>query len=1128
MLLQQKVSLHERQDSGRFRERSPVRLSRGEAAELKAPMFSSLNNLYSQETELDSAWIDVEIAGSKFLVMIDSGAQVNALTEKTFSDLLAQRSELFNVSFSPVASLKSYASTKPLTVVASFEATLEIASQGHRVASATEEFFVVEDARKNLLSKSTSVRHGVLILGKAAREHQLRSNIDSCERSEEFPAFKMPPVEIRTRTDVKPTQVRYTMIPLHWRNEVNRQLAEMEKRGIIEEVTDMNKITWVSSMLVVPKSNGKLRIVVDLRGPNKAIIRDVFLMPTIETVLNNLSGCTTFSTIDLTDAFHHVKLHHNSKHLTTFWSGEKYFRFNRLAFGLSCAPDVFQRALQETVLRGCERQLNYMDDILVAADKPEVHDLALKRVLGNLSHHNVEINTEKSKFGQEKVTFLGYDLSSAGLSLTADRLKALRDLREPKSAAELRSFLGMLTFVERFIANRADKTVNLRKIANSGKFEWNAEAREEFINIRDNEFSSIKNLAFFDQDKDTTLYVDASPFGLGAVLTQAARNHENSPNPESQRCIISCASRALTPVERRYPQQHREALAVVWGVERFSFYLLGISFTVLTDNRANEVIFNNEITARNKRESSRQQAWALRLQHYSFKMGRVRGIDNIADLLSRSPSQTGEDPAGTEYDIHELIVEENPILIKELIAESVNDQLNNDMIKGIRDGVWPQSTSSFKGSHGELSLWKGAVMFNRRFYVPWSLRHKTLQISHKGHTGATSMKRTLRSFVWWPGMTSDVDTFHAKCRGCLLTTRAKAVPKLSPREITNKPMECVHIDFLKLTGIAELLVVTDSFSRYLWTVEMKKTTTKATNDALMSVFAQWGLPGQIQSDNGPQFISKEFSDFWRDKGVQTKTTIPYASHTNGLVERMNRGIIHAVAAELAISGTWRGSLRDHIRGYNTRPHSSTEFSPFQLLQGRRYHDYFPICNEWNGELESPPPIAEVKRNDARAKRRQKKEYDERMKARDSNIKEGDWVVMTNHRRATKMESRFSKTRYKVQRIVGAKVVVKSENGTDYVRWMGHLRHDTEIRDAFPEAAVSSQVAERFRREARKTRQLETSVEFPPPIAQNSQPETIEVPAVEQTTRVSKSHNLRDRRLLSRPARYLNTLFNFID
>lgn len=1077
------------------------------------------------------------IGGATVQMIIDSGAAVNAISNDVFNKLMNSDAILFNMDFNPVRELRAYASEASLEIVVRFQAKLSISFEGvpaDEVAPVlVEEFYVIKNAVRCLLSKDTSRRHNVLAMGeevrklKRGRKIELKSTRNYKEIFEikstefkEFEAFDMEPVRLKLRKDVVPTQIRYTNIPFHMRDEATAQITELVKLGIIEEVEDYSKVTWISSMLAVIKPNGKIRIVVDFRGLNKAIIKEPCGMPTLEEIISKLANCEVFSTIDLTNAFYHVKLHEESRHVTTFWTGEKYYQFTRLAFGLSSAPDIFQRAMQDVVLKGCTSVLNYSDDILVYTETAHQHETQLEEVMSSLSRHNVKLNTEKCKFMRESVTFLGFTFSRNGISITEDKLNAFINLREPESVSEVKSYLGMLTFLERFIIDRASKTSHLRKIANSGMFLWTPEAQAEFNAIKETELKRIANLDFFNKDWRTELFVDASPSGLGAILAQF--------DTEKNLHVICCASKALTPTEQRYPQQHREALAIVWGIERFKFYLLGSRFTVRTDNRANEFIFGTDAYAQGKRAISRSQLFALRLQSYNFKVKRVAGKDNAADALSRliSHSQADKDfECGDSETIFAISSDLLPITLEDIEKSSLTDELFTDIQHGLSLDSWANKAKGLRGLREKLRIWGGILYLNERFYVPESLRVRVLEVSHIGHISATTMKQLLRAHAWWPGMTVDADSFHADCRGCSLTSRCVAIPSLSPRALPRRPLEIVHLDFLKLTGICELLVVTEAYSRYLWVVEMKSTSTKATNKALMSIFDCWGKPQMLQSDNGPQFISKEFKDFWKRECVETRTTIPYASHTNGLVERHNGPIIHAIRVALVEEQPWKTALANYVKSYNTRPHSTTLFSPFHLLQGRKYHDYLPIFDSWDGTYELPPARSTVKANHDRAKARQKLYYDQRNKTRDAGIKEGDWVVMKNMNRVNKMEPLFLVPRFRVMRIHNSKAIIRSANGKDFIRWIGHLKLDVGTHTTVPDDPIDPEaISDLLNSRLNISDETDEAAEVFQPTTDGNKTDNDETPVDVDNTPVSKTFNLRNRKLINIPARYLDCMF----
>lgn len=195
----------------------------------------------------------------------------------------------------------------------------------------------------------------------------------------------------------------FTNIPIAFKSETERRLNDFLSSGIVERVTSDMDRSFCSSMLVVPKGKDDIRLVVDLRGPNKCIVRTPFRMPTLEAILSNLNGAEWFSTIDLTSAFFHVVLHEGSRHLTNFFAGNTTYRFKRLPFGLCNAPDIFQEILQTTVLAGCEGQCNYLDDILVYGKTKAEHDENLAAVLKRLHENNVCINKDKCIIGKQSV-----------------------------------------------------------------------------------------------------------------------------------------------------------------------------------------------------------------------------------------------------------------------------------------------------------------------------------------------------------------------------------------------------------------------------------------------------------------------------------------------------------------------------------------------------------------------------------------------------------------------------------------------------------------------------------------------------------------------------------------------------
>lgn len=581
--------------------------------------IAEINRVKSRIPDEKTAYVPAYVAGVKVLFFIDSGAQVNTVTQESFNEILREESakrKLLELSYESDKPLRAYATDGSIEVVATFSAELFVTKD--RPAT-IEKFYVVNETRA-LLGFNTATRYSLLTIGLEVPVGGIMDPDWQCEFSvhslhadkiSEFPKFNVPPVKLSYDSSMPPSRNVYTHIPAAFKELARKKLAELQDSGIIEKVTmDMDR-SFCSSLLAIPKGKSDIRLVVDLRGPNKCIHRTPFKMPTFESILLELHGAKYFSTIDLTSAYFHIVLDEQSRHLTNFFAGEALYRCCRLPFGLTNAPDIFQEVMQTIILAGCEGTVNYQDDVLVFGATKEEHDKNLQEVMKRFEDHNVKINHEKCAFGKEEVKFLGFMVSNKGWQVEDEKIGAIKSSRKPESQAEVKSFLGLITFIDRFIPLRADKTRYLRELANAPIFYWNQDLEDEFNYLKSNAWNCIKTLGYFCRDDETELFVDASPYGLGAVLIQYDR--------DSKPRIIACASKALTPAEKKYPHTQKEALAMVWGVERFSLYLLSLNFTIRTDAESNEFIFGGQHRI-GKRAVSRAEAWALRLQPYNFKV----------------------------------------------------------------------------------------------------------------------------------------------------------------------------------------------------------------------------------------------------------------------------------------------------------------------------------------------------------------------------------------------------------------------------------------------------------------------------------------------------------------------------
>lgn len=418
-----------------------------------------------------------------------------------------------------------------------------------------------------------------------------------------FPKIKGIKLKVAIDPEVTPIAQHARRPPVALLGQIEDKLKQLEAADIIEKVQGYSD--WLFPLVIIIKDNGDLRLCVDMRQANRAIKREFHLMPTIDDMLPRLTKAKYFSRLDIKDAFHQVELSESSRSITTFISHCGTYRYKRLMFGMSCAPEMYQKIVEQ-MLAGCRNCICYIDDIIVFGSDEEEHDRCLKQVLDVLKDRGVLLNLDKCLFKVTELDFLGHRISSHGILPAESKVHALRSFREPKDAEELRSFLGLATYVGKFIPDLGTISAPLRELTQrSVPFKWR-DVHSRAFNTLKTMIADVNQLRFFDNSLRTRVVADASPVALGAVLVQYERDYGDC-NPR----IICFASKSLSSTEQRYCQTEKEALALVWAVERFATYLIGRRFELETDHKPLETIFGPA-----SRPCPRIERWVLRLQSF--------------------------------------------------------------------------------------------------------------------------------------------------------------------------------------------------------------------------------------------------------------------------------------------------------------------------------------------------------------------------------------------------------------------------------------------------------------------------------------------------------------------------------
>ena len=746
--------------------------------------------------------------------------------------------------------------------------------------------------------------------------------------------------------DARPIKQRPYRVSNSHRVEIDRHISNMLDQNIIQ----VSASPWSSPVVLVKKKDGTTRFCVDYRKLNAVTRKDSYPLPRIDDALDSLSGSRFFSTLDLQSGYHQVAMHPNSKDKTAFISHSGLYEFNVLSFGLTNAPPNFQR-LMNKVLHGLDWKicLIYIDDIIIFSSTFQEHLHRLALVFSRLREANLKLKPSKCKFASHSVDFLGFVVSSDGISPNPDKIEAVRSFPVPTSVKELRSFLGLSNYYRRFVEGFSKIASPLNRLTRKDAvFSWSPECQSAFQTLKDR-LCYPPILSYPDFSHPFHLFTDASQTAVGYVLGQFLDGKEH---------VIAYGGRELSHAETHYSTTEREALAVVDGIKRYQPYLSGKKFYVHTDHGSLSWLMSV------KDPTGRLARWALRLQQYDFDIIHRPGVANgNADALSRRRySSTVSSPPLTSIDFPVAVLGDScppPNILYDLQRK---DPDLAAIIAYLESSELPESDSKARAlllsidsfyldSNGILChLWSPGKCRVKslctQVVIPSSLRYELLVALHDdptaGHLGPDKTYEKVRLRYYWTGMYKDIEHWCHSCIDCAMkkTPRNKSKAPLLPIPIEGA-FDRLAVDILGPFPVSDngnryIAVFSDYYTR--WPEAFALPSTEAPRIAQLlvdEILSRHGAPRTLLSDRGPNFLSSIVKEVCKLMNTRKANTTAYHPQTDGLVERFNGTLAEGLS--MYVSGNqkdWDRHLPLVLFAYRVSPHASTRESPFYLLYGR--------------------------------------------------------------------------------------------------------------------------------------------------------------------------------------------------
>ena len=712
--------------------------------------------------------------------------------------------------------------------------------------------------------------------------------------------------------------------PIHIKDDIKKELDEMISLGVIEPVTEPTD--WVSSVAYSQKSNGRWRVCLDPKDLNQAVKRSHHHTPTLEEITHKFKGSTVFSKLDARHGYWSVVLDEESSYITTFNSPFGRFRFKRLPFGLCVSQDVFQQKM-DFILEKCPGTIGIADDVATYGSTEAEHDANLHNLMMVARQHGLVFNLDKCKIKEPRITFFGMVYDAEGAHPDPEKVEAIKAIPEPQGAQELKSFLGIATYMAPFIPNLSTMSEPLRNLLKKDSvFQWSSSHSAAFESIKQSICQEV-TLAFFDPEKETVVQVDASLRGLGSALIQEGK-------------VIAFASRALTDTEKRYANIEREMLAVVVACEKFHSYLFGKKFTVESDHKPLEMIHLKNLTA----APPRLQRMLLRLQGYDLIIKYKPGTEMLlADPLSRLNPLPSEDT----LDLHRKVclVQFSDTKLDSLKQDTSADPELSALREIIHAG-WPGKRQQvpvhlrkYWAYRDELSIENGLILKGERVIIPESQRSDIIERIHQAHQGVDKCRLRAKSCVFWPNISKDIESRVQKCEICQERQNSQAHETLEPHEVPTRPWQVLGTDLFFWNG-DEYLLICDYYSKFpiIRKIPSGPATGKTVVSLTKCVLSEQGVPEVIISDNGPQYDCRSYREFSKEWGFQHTTSSPRYPQSNGFIERQ----VETVKLTLDKAEKSGEDLPMSMLTLRSTPIDSQLPSPAELLYQRKLKSNLPV------------------------------------------------------------------------------------------------------------------------------------------------------------------------------------------
>lgn len=790
------------------------------------------------------------------------------------------------------------------------------------------------------------------------KNYYLSSTFNTCDH-QPLPMMEGPPLRLMVNEDAAPVAHHTPVpVPIHWQTDVKAGLDQDVRLGVIEPVPVGEPVTWCHRMVICAKKNGQPRRTVDLQALNAHATRETHHTQSPFHQARAVPPNKKKTVFDCWNGYHSVPLHPDDRHLTTFITPWGRYRYKTAPQGYIASGDGYSRRFDEIVSE-VPNKTKCIDDTLLWSDDLESSFFQAVDWLDLCGRNGITLNPEKFQFGQDTVSFAGFEITRDSVRPCKKFLDAIQNFPTPQNIHDIRSWFGLVNQVSYTFASSKSLNPFRHLLKPNTPFVWTNQLNNVFQESKLFIISEIESgITIFDKEKPTCLATDWSKSEIGFWLLQkhccCISTKPFCCNTGWKTTLVG--SRFTSKAESHYAPIEGEALAVADALDKARYFVLGCKeLTVAVDHKPLLKVFGDR--SLNDISNPRLRNLKEKSLRYKFGMMHVPGAKHkVPDALSRNPVGA-EDPQTLHLpdDVDDEILTMAMSTAESLQAVTWNrvklaTNSDVDMVslsRFIEDGFpptkrdLPQPLQDFFQYKDDLYTVDGVILYKSRIVIPFSLRKDVLQILHSAHQSTGPMIARTMSSVFWPGITLDVNAYRGNCYDC--NRNAPSQPHAPPYPVLTPeyPFQCICADFFHHEG-SHYLVAVDRYSNWP-IIEKAGDGSKGLIDSLRRMFATYGIADELASDGGPEFVATATRTFLKEWGVHHRLSSVAFPHSNCRAEIGVKTAKRLIKSNTGPHGSLdTNALQRAILQYRNTPDPLTHLSPSICLFGRPIKDFIPI------------------------------------------------------------------------------------------------------------------------------------------------------------------------------------------